>query len=98
MTLQLKIQNKADEYGQFASVFIEGAKFALENQWISVTDRLPEIEKDGLSKKVLVVSNKGKIDFSRYDYDMEGWISPILDIVFTNWMPIPKFSKEYEVI
>ena len=93
MTLQLKIQNKADEYGQFASVFIEGAKFALENQWISVTDRIPEIEKDGLSKKVLVVSAKGKIDFSRYDYDMGEWISPVPDIEFTHWMPLPTFPK-----
>ena len=94
MTLQEKIQKKADEYGQFASVFLEGAKFALENQWIRVTDRLPEIEKDGLSIKVLVVSNKGKIHFSRYDYEMEGWISPNLDISFTHWMPIPELPKE----
>lgn len=94
MTLQEKIQKKADEYGQFASVFLEGAKFALENQWIRVTDRLPEIETDGLSTKVLVVSNKGKIHFSRYDYDMEGWISSVLDLVFTHWMPIPKPPKE----
>lgn len=86
-------EENADEYGQFASVFLEGAKFALENQWIRVTDRLPEIEKDGLSIKVLVVSNKGKIHFSRYDYNMEGWISPILDTVFTHWMPIPELPK-----
>lgn len=93
MTQQEKIQKKADEYGQFASVFLKGAKFALENQWIRVTDRLPEIETDGLSTKVLVVSNKGKINFSRYDYKMEGWISSILDIVFTHWMPIPELPK-----
>ena len=49
---------------------------------------------DGLSIKVLVVSTKGKIHLSRYDYDMKGWISPILDIVFTHWMPIPEPPKE----
>lgn len=27
-------------------------------------------------------------------YDMEGWISSILDIVFTHWMPIPELPKE----
>ena len=41
MTLQEKIQKKAEEYGQRAPVFLEGAKFALENQWISVKDDLP---------------------------------------------------------
>lgn len=94
MTLQEKIQKKAEEYGQLAPAFLEGAKFALENQWIRVTDRIPEIEKDGLSIKVLVVSNKGKIHFSRYDYGMEGWISPVLDIEFTHWMHIHNLPKE----
>ena len=94
MTLQEKIQKKAEGFGKLAPVFLEGAKFALENQWISVNERLPPEEKDGLSIKVLVVSNKGKIDFSRYDYDTKGWISPVLDIIFTHWMPIPELSKE----
>ena len=89
----IKIKKKAEGYGKLAPAFIEGAKFALENKWIRVTDRLPEIEKDGLSIKVLVVSNKGKIHFSRYDYDIEGWISPVLDIEFTHWMPLPKLPK-----
>ena len=84
MTLQEKIQKKAEEYGQLAPVFLEGAKLALENQWISVNERLPPKEKDELSIKVLVVSTKGKIDFSRYDYNMKGWISPVLDIIFTH--------------
>lgn len=94
MILQEKIQKKAEGYGKLAPVFLEGAKFALENQWISVNERLPPEEKDGLSIKVLVVSTKGKIDFSRYDYDMKGWISPVLDIIFTHWFPIPKLPKE----
>ena len=62
--------------------------------WISVNERLPHEENDGLSIKVLVVSTKGKIHLSRYDYHMKGWISPILDIVFTHWMPIPEPPKE----
>ena len=41
MILQEKIQKKAERYGQISPVFIEGAKFALENQWISVEDDLP---------------------------------------------------------
>ena len=94
MTLQEKIQKKAEGFGKLAPAFIEGAKFALENQWISVNERLPPEEKDGLSIKVLVVSTKGKIDFSRYDYNMKGWISPVLDIIFTHWFPIPELPNE----
>lgn len=94
MTLEEKIQKKSKEYGRLSPVFLEGAKFALENQWISVNERLPPEEKDGLSIKVLVVSTKGKIDFSRYDYNMKGWISPVLDIIFTHWFAIPEPPKE----
>ena len=64
-----------------------------ESPWISVNEKLPPIEKDNLSIKVIVVSTKGKIDFSRYDYDMKEWISPSLDIEFTHWMPLPKLPK-----
>ena len=41
MTIEEKIQKKAEEYGEFAQIFIEGAKFALDNQWISVEEDLP---------------------------------------------------------
>ena len=37
----LKIQKKAEGFGKLSPEFIEGAKFALENQWISVEDDLP---------------------------------------------------------
>lgn len=32
---------KAEGYGELATTFLQGAKFALENQWISVEDDLP---------------------------------------------------------
>ena len=41
MTLQEKIQKKAEGFGTLAPVFLEGAKFALENQWINVEEDLP---------------------------------------------------------
>ena len=94
LTLQEKIKKAAEGYGKLAPAFIKGAEFALNNQWISVNERLPPEEKDGLSIKVLVVSTKGKIDFSRYDYNMKGWISPVLDIIFTHWFLIPEPPKE----
>ena len=34
MILQEKIQKKAEGFGKLAPVFLEGAKFALENQMI----------------------------------------------------------------
>ena len=74
----------------------EGTEWADANPkspLISVNERLPPEEKDGLSIKVLVVSTKGKIDFSRYDYDVGGWISSVLDIEFTHWMPVPEPPK-----
>ena len=92
--IQEKIKKEAEGYGPLAPAFLEGAKFALENQWISVNKRLPPEEKDGLSIKVLVISTKGKIDFSRYDYNMKGWISPVLDIIFTHWFLIPEPPKD----
>lgn len=75
----------------------EGLKVADANPkspWISVNEKLPPEEKDGLSIKVLVISSKNKITFSRYDYDVEGWISSVLDIVFTHWMPLPEPPKQ----
>ena len=41
MILQEKIQNKAEGFGKLAPMFLEGAEFALNNQWISVEDDLP---------------------------------------------------------
>ena len=41
MVIEEKIKKEADGYGPLASAFIEGANFAIENQWISVDDDLP---------------------------------------------------------
>ena len=41
MILQEKIKQKAEGFGKLAPMFLEGANFALENQWISVNDDLP---------------------------------------------------------
>ena len=65
-----------------------------KSPWISVNEKLPPEEEDGLSIKVLVASNKGNIHLSRYDYNMVGWISNVLDIIFTHWMFLPESPKE----
>ena len=41
MTVQEKIQKEAEKYREFASIFLEGANFALNNQWLSVDEDLP---------------------------------------------------------
>ena len=110
MTREQEISNAASKYIEENSMedgyvvisdhkdsFIEGAEWADANPkqtWISVNEKLPPVENDNLSIRVIVVSTKGKIDFSRYDYNMKGWISPVLDIIFTHWFLIPEPPKE----
>ena len=50
MILQEKIRKKAEGFGKLAPVFIEGAEFALNNQWISVEDDLPCNHEELMSK------------------------------------------------
>ena len=47
--IQEKIQKKAEEYGELAPAFFQGAKFALENQWISTDKYLPKQEVNHIS-------------------------------------------------
>lgn len=85
------------EQSLMATGFEAGAQWSDDNPkspWISVKERLPPEEKDGLSIKVLVVSNKNNIDFGRFDYDVGAWVSPVLDITITHWFPIPEPPKE----
>ena len=97
MTLQEKIQNKAERFGKLAPAFLEGAKFALENQWISVEDDLPcnheeLLNNDTLTKSVIIRNSDGSITFSLMYLDVEWkWMSGDNP---THWLPIPELSKE----
>ena len=76
--------------------FIEGAEWADANPkspWISVNEKLPPVEKHDMSIMVLVVNTEGEINFSKYAYDTKEWLSPVSDIEFTHWMPLPKLPK-----
>ena len=97
MTLHEKIQKKAKGYGPLAPVFLEGAEFALNNQWISVEDDLPCNHEELLNakcqtKEVFILRRGG---FPDVDYMLKingKWIwfdykSPEF------WMPIPKLQK-----
>ena len=97
MTLHEKIQKKAKGYGKLAPVFLEGAKFALENPWISVDDDLPCNHEELLNakcqtKEVFILKRGGFPDVD-YMLKIDGkWIwfeykSPEF------WMSIPELQK-----
>lgn len=94
MILQEKIQKKAEGFGKLAPAFLEGAEFALENQWISVDDELPPEEDDGLSIRVVVATTKNEAYFRRYDYNTRKWLCPISGAEFTHWQLLPETPKE----
>lgn len=105
MTLQEKIQNKAEEYGQLAPAFLEGAKFALANRWISVEDDLPcnheelidKNYKDSLIKTLFVIALR---DNKHQDFTfmvlLNGEWRWLDRCSYTHWMPIPELPKEQE--
>ena len=104
MTVQKKIQKKAEGYGQLAPVFLEGAKFVLENQWISVEEDLPcnheellSKEKEGYTELVMAYTNIGVTFITMKKYN-EGWkwdtSNYLPRVIITHWMPIPEAPKE----
>ena len=102
MTIQEKIKKKAKGYGIFGPMFLEGAEFALNNQWISVEEDLPcnheeliSTEYDKETIYVLVISKDAIADTDCMEYNGKEWrwqrnsfFGP------THWIPIPKLPKE----
>ena len=104
MTLQEKIKKETEGYGILSPEFIEGAKFALENQWLSVDEDLPcqheellSKEKEGYTELVMAYTNIGVIFISMRKYN-DGWkwetSNYFPKIIITHWMPIPELPKE----
>ena len=103
MILQENIQKKAEGFGQLAPVFLEGAKFAIENQWISVDEDLP------CNHNELIITNcyyNGKETINVITINKRGVVNENFMIFYDNkwewgastapcyWMPIPKLPKE----
>ena len=102
MTVQEKIKEKAKGYGIFGPMFLAGAEFALNNQWISVEEDLPCNHKELISTEydketiyVLVIGKDAIADTDCMEYNGKEWrwqrnsfFGP------THWMPIPKLPKE----
>ena len=101
MTLQEKIQNKAEGFGKLAPVFLEGAEFALNNQWISVDEDLPcnheeliygtEVSEGTETVEVFARNEHGDIwdDYMVYENGKWRWN----DFEPAYWMIAPKLSK-----
>lgn len=96
---QEKIKKKSEEYGKLAPVFLEGAEFALENQWISVEEDLPCNHKELLlstgyhTVSVFTYKKGGAVGIDNMiirngKWEWEAWKENYL-----YWMPIPKFPK-----
>ena len=98
MILQEKIKKEADGYGKLAPAFIEGADFALENQWISVEDDLPcnhdelFINDDKKETKTVLSIINGYIMMSRMYKPKRRWRWDSEEQP-THWMPIPELPK-----
>ena len=104
MTLQEKINNKAEGFRQLAPVFLEGAKFALENQWISVEDDLP-CNHDSLlikclpynsklTKLVLTLVDDGSYQVCDMFINKEGKWEWSYNSTVSYWMSIPKLEED----
>ena len=105
MTVQEKIKQKAEGYGKLSPVFLEGAKFTLENQWISVKEDLPCNHIDLVLKyndipfsteRVLVMTDIHTLFLCEMKKDDDrGWIwNYSTKDKITHWFPIPELPKE----
>ena len=100
--MQEKIKKEAEGYGKLAPAFIEGARFALENQWISVKDDLPcnhkeliceaEVSEGTETIDVFAINKYGDIwcDYMIYEKGKWRWN----DFEPDYWMPSQEVSKE----
>ena len=103
MSLQKKIQKKAEGFGKLAPVFLEGAEFALSNQWISVTDDLPCNNPNnihfGFTNKVFAIDYNKNIFIAYMTKYNNKWVwcrDDNFDLLYiiTHWFPIPAPPKE----
>lgn len=96
MALDEKIQKKAEGFGKLAPAFIEGAKFALKNQWISVKDKLPPTSDElikikchpQIARYILVLTDEGFVVLVKTDQ----W--KLVRNYVTHWALIPEIPKE----
>lgn len=99
--LQKRIEEAAYQYIQSDAVapenmqlafgdFIKGARWALQNQWISVDEALPPKEDNDSSITVLVHCQKGWCGIDYYRYKYGEWLNNGDSV--THWMEIPSLE------
>lgn len=100
MMVQEKIKKKADGFGKLSPVFIEGAKFAIENQWIDCNDKMPFeytellLDKDNTVPVLTKTKRLGYlVQFMYYIETRQSWTFSEGGGV-THWMPLPDLPKE----
>lgn len=103
MTPQEKIQKKAEGFGKLAPLFLEGAEFALNNQWINVDDDLPCNNPNnihfGFTNKVFAIDYNKNIFIAYMTKYNNKWVwcrDDNFDLLYiiTHWFPIPESPKE----
>ena len=90
------------DLGDVGCGFIDGAKWTDEhhvNHWHSVTDgNLPLKAKNNnrveFSVEVLVLLNKNRLAFGRYDYTYKSWYVGLQRVYPTHWAEIPELPTE----
>jgi hypothetical protein len=110
--LQKRIEEAAKEYSDLNYIdecvevpaFIEGATFALQNQWISVEEALPpyddRLKAISISIDVIVRNEYGKVTSAWYDYANKLWHllygeiagDDVIDSKITHWAHIPSLE------
>ena len=103
MLIQEKIQKKAEGFGKLAPVFLEGAEFALNNQWINVDEDLPCNNPNnihfGFTNKVFAIDYNKNIFIAYMTKYNNKWVwcrDDNFDLLYiiTHWFPIPAPPKE----
>ena len=103
MTVQEKIKKKAEGFGKLAPVFLKGAKYALENQWINVDEDLPCNNPNnihfGFTNKVFAIDYNKNIFIAYMTKYNNKWVwcrDDNFDLLYiiTHWFPIPAPPKE----
>ena len=103
MTPQEKIQKKAEGFGKLAPVFLEGAEFALNNQWINVDEDLPCNNPNnihfGFTNKVFAIDYNKNIFIAYMTKYNNKWVwcrddNFNLSYIITHWMPVPELPKK----
>lgn len=94
----LKKQNEQmrDAAAQVAKL---AAEAAVERDWISVEDRLPEVWRNDATAELvnyMIYSPDFGVDIGSYHAKAKKWLCMALPCTVTYWMPLPEPPKEVE--